>query len=191
MFAHVEGGTVTEWGPLPFSARRQDTGRVVHDLPGTGAKWRRACGWFEVIETPAPTEVGYWDTEPDLITGEPIPVWRTRPLTVDEIAVWTVELVDGAPTQVWTVRTKTADELAEETREANRDELAALDRLRAALLANKQWLERTSAPTNAQVIAHIDRLTKQMSALLRLVGAALHAELLDEIDDSLPEALRP
>ena len=67
-------------------------------------------------------------------------------------------------------------------REAVRVSLADLGRLREALAANRQWLDRPSAPTNAQTLAHLDRLTRQVSSLLRLVGADLHAELLEMED---------
>lgn len=88
MFALVDGESVTV-GELPFSARRQDMGRVVHDLPGTGRRWRQACGWFEVVDTEPPAhgdgEVAEFTVE--LVDGRPVKVWTVRPLTVDELAV--------------------------------------------------------------------------------------------------------
>ena len=47
------------------------------------------------------------------------------------------------------------------------------DRARAALDTNAAWLGRSSAPTNAQTLAHLDRLTKQVNALIRLEVRAL------------------
>ncbi len=54
MFAFVRNGQIEGWGDLPFTARRLDTGAVIHDLPGTGSIWQPACGWFAVAVTPAP-----------------------------------------------------------------------------------------------------------------------------------------
>lgn len=53
------------------------------------------------------------------------------------------------------------------------------DRARRALDTNATWLNRTSAPSNAQVLAHLDRLTRQVQALIRL---EIHA--LDDVTDT-------
>jgi hypothetical protein len=53
VFAHIYGGVVTEVGPLPFSARRQDTNQLVHDLPGVNRVWRKACGWYDLDDLAA------------------------------------------------------------------------------------------------------------------------------------------
>lgn len=48
------------------------------------------------------------------------------------------------------------------------NEATLRERARAAIAANNAWLGRSSAPTNAQTLAHIDRLTKECTALIRL-----------------------
>jgi hypothetical protein len=53
MFALISGGVVDEVGPLPFSARRQDTNHLVHDLPGVNRGWRKACGWYDLDDLAA------------------------------------------------------------------------------------------------------------------------------------------
>lgn len=167
----IESGTV---GPLPFSARRQDTFEVVHDLPGTGRHWRRACGWFEVVEVDPPT------VEP----GE----------TVD----LSVEVVDHLPTQVWTVRPKTADELQADVRTGNRSVLLDPVAAESAIDANQAWRDSTRA---AQVLAlegdltgnllrnivqdlirQSQRQARQLNSLWRLALAATSPALLDELD---------
>jgi adenylylsulfate kinase-like enzyme len=69
---------------------------------------------------------------------------------------------------------------AEKHRRKVREQLLDADALRQALAANRQWLDRTTAPTNVQTLAQIDRLTRQVSTLLRLVGGQVHADLLDD-----------
>jgi hypothetical protein len=46
---------------------------------------------------------------------------------------------------------------------------ALLSKAANALDVNRAWLGRTTAPTNAQSLAQIDRLTRQMNALIMLV----------------------
>ena len=48
LFAHIVDGVLQSVGPLPPSARRLDTGEVITDLAGTGAKWRRAAGYYDI-----------------------------------------------------------------------------------------------------------------------------------------------
>jgi hypothetical protein len=156
MFARVVDGKVESWGSLPESARRLDTGALIYDLPGAGRKWLRAAGWFPVVETDPP------EHDPD------------------RVAVASVELVDGIPTQRWKLRRRTRQEMVEFRRDETRAELSDLAGLRQALTANRQWLDRSTAPTNVQTLAQIDRLTRQVSTLLRLVGAQVHADLLDD-----------
>lgn len=61
---------------------------------------------------------------------------------------------------------------------AARDGSAAAIRSKAAaaLTVNLAWLGRDAAPTNAQVLAHLDRLTRQVNGLLRYA--------FDRLDDS-------
>ena len=48
LWAFIPGSAIVSVGALPTSARRLDTGHEVVDLGGTGAKWRRACGWWDL-----------------------------------------------------------------------------------------------------------------------------------------------
>lgn len=50
------------------------------------------------------------------------------------------------------------------------------DRATAALQANREWLQREGAPTNAQTVRHIDLLTRECSALIRLLLRRLDAD---------------
>lgn len=43
-----------------------------------------------------------------------------------------------------------------------------LSKARGAVIANRAWLNRSTAPTNAQAIDQIDRLTRQMNAIIFL-----------------------
>lgn len=43
-------------------------------------------------------------------------------------------------------------------------------KIKTAVTNNRTWLNRTSAPTNLQVVEHIDRLTRQMNAVMMLMG---------------------
>lgn len=84
-----------------------------------------------------------------------------------------VMLVDGVPTVTWTARAKTADELAAVAQATNAGSLEA--KARAALTANGTYLA-LAAPTNAQTVAQVKALTRQMTALIRL---SLRGDLLD------------
>lgn len=42
-------------------------------------------------------------------------------------------------------------------------------KVRQAIDVNTAWLDRASAPSNAQILQHIDRLTRQIVAIERLL----------------------
>jgi hypothetical protein len=77
------------------------------------------------------------------------------------------------------VQERRAELEAEKVRAEVRAELVDLESLRQALAANRMWLNSSTPPTAAQVVAQVDRLTRQVSTLLRLVGGRVHADLLD------------
>jgi hypothetical protein len=47
LWAHIVDGVLVSVGDLPAAARRLDTGELVYDLGGEGAKWLRATGYFD------------------------------------------------------------------------------------------------------------------------------------------------
>jgi hypothetical protein len=151
-FAFVDQGVATV-GRLPKSARRLDTRQWVMGLVEAPTELREACGWFQVTEAAAPN------------------------VTADQVAEVSVAVVDGRPVQQWTIRAKTADELAADTATRVSDDLRT--RMRAAVTDNAAYLA-IGAPPNAQNLAQIRRLTRQMNALIRAtVGGDL---LVDSTD---------
>lgn len=43
------------------------------------------------------------------------------------------------------------------------------DKVRLAIDANKAWLNRAGAPSNAEVLQHLDRVTRQLVAIEKLL----------------------
>jgi hypothetical protein len=163
-FARVVDGEIDIVGTLPYSARRLDTGRIIHDLFDTNRKWRRACGWYEVIETARPV---------------------VSPL---EVAEATVELVDGLPTQVWVVRPKTQSELDAANRAANRAELLAIagsniDALMAVVAELNVLTSLTNAEINANPAAHIKDVARSVKTCARQTVRI--ARVLTDMTDSI------
>lgn len=140
-YAHVTNGTVDTIGRLPNSARRTDTQQWVLGLATAPVELQRACGWYEVVETPRPDD--------------------TASVTHDR----SVELVNGTPTVVWTQRNKTPDEIAADTATTNGTTIRT--QAAAALDTNRTFLALAS-PTAAQNAAQIAKLTRQMNGLIRL-----------------------
>ena len=143
-WAHVVAGEIV--AVTPRCPRRERDAGVWWDLADPAV--RVARGWLEVVVA-APPESTFTETY------DPAPP----------------ALVDGVPTQQWAVRPWADGELrarAEATTEA-----VLHDRARAALARNGTWLGRAGAPTNADVLAHVDLLTRECSALIRLATRAL------------------
>ncbi len=147
-FALVVNGSIIEVrGVLPETARRLDNDAWVMSLAYANADLRAACGWVEIVEVAAPV------------------------VQASEIADQSVTLVNGTPTRTWTVRNKTADELNIDAENTGRTTLKA--KAVTALAANATYLAIVS-PTNAQVVAQVRALTKEVNALIRLAdGFAL------------------
>ena len=132
IYAYTADQTVVHVGPLPSTARRQDTGQwVTPPADGWTAALLAACGWFPVVEVPRPA-----DTE--TTTSDPAPV----------------ALVAGVPTQQWAVRPWTAEELTAkaeaaaervryETHQAILDATAAL--MTDAHTDGQPWVQPTAA----------------------------------------------
>ena len=127
-----------------------------HVGPGNGDTWTdelaAACGFAPVVETLAPTP------------------------GATQVPVSTVELVNGTPTRTWTLRDKTAAELAAETQATNTGTLEG--KARQALTVNANFLA-LAAPTQAQTLAQVRALTRETTALIKLL---LRGELLDNTD---------
>jgi hypothetical protein len=88
IYVRIIGGVMGPPTALPPIAKQLDgagqpTGPFLEMIDQAN---REAAGYFQVVETPAPT------------------------LTVTQRANYTVEMVSGVPTQVWTVRTENAQE---------------------------------------------------------------------------------
>jgi hypothetical protein len=77
---------------------------------------------------------------------------------------------------VWVERPKTADEITQATVTVN--ETTLTDKLRQALEANTAFLDLTT-PTNAQILTHLRRITRETNALMRF-----QLRDLDDISDT-------
>ena len=146
-YYHLPTGTVRQ---PRGSEQRTDTGQWVSPPNRAWTDDLAAlCGFAPIIDTPQPADT-------DTTTHD-------RRITV----------IDGTPTVTWTPRAKTADELAAVAQATNTGALEA--KARAALTANGTYLA-LAAPTNAQTVAQVKALTRQMTALVRL---SLRGDLLD------------
>ena len=143
MFAHVTAGTVDQTGTPPATAFAD--GRW-WDLRTLDPAALAATGWLPADETPRPAD--------------------TAVATSD--MSWTI--LNGRAVQTWTVRPKSAAELANDTRATNNTDLRT--KAQNALAANSTYLAIVS-PTNAQNVAQVQRLTREVSALIRLEISAL------------------
>ena len=141
-YALVTSSTIqAESGRVPNAARRLDTQQWVLGLPDASVALQQACGWFAVTDTPRPAE--------------------TPTTTHDR----TVQLVANVPTVVWTSRPKTPDELAADTATAN--DATIRTQATTALDTNRTFIALAS-PTQAQTLAQVKALSRQMNGLIRL-----------------------
>ena len=147
-YALVVGGTIqsTRSTPPP-AARRLDTGAWVTPLDGAWTDpLAAACGWLPVVVVARPAD------------------------TATHTSDYSVTLISGVPTETWTVRAKTQAELDSSAITTNEADLIA--RAKTALTANAAFLALTT-PTTAQAVAQVKALTRQVNALIRLVGRDL------------------
>ena len=89
IYAYTADQTVVHVGPLPSTARRQDTGQWVTPPPdGWTPELLAACGWYELTGTPrpAPVQGRVHESTVDLVDGLPVRVWTWRPWTADALA---------------------------------------------------------------------------------------------------------
>ena len=143
MFAHVTNGTVDQIGNPPATAFAD--GRW-WDLRTLDPGALTATGWLPVDETARPADTA----------------------TTTSDMSWTI--TNGRAVQTWTVRPKTAAELDGDAAATNSANLR--DKARTAITANNTYLALVS-PTNAQVVAQVNRLTRENTALIRLTINAL------------------
>lgn len=142
-YALVVGGIIqsTRNTPPP-AARRLDTGAWVTPLDGIWTEaLAAACGWL------------------------PVAVVARTADTATHTSDYAVTLVGGVPTDTWTVRAKTQAELDATTSTTNG---AALLAKAATALTNNAAFLAVASPTNAQAVAQVKALTRQVNALIRL-----------------------
>lgn len=138
MYAHVTAGVVDAVGQPPQIVYQGDRW---WDLRDREPATLTLVGWFPVVEAerPADTATTRWD-----------PVFTPTGETV---------------TQSWVEVPKAQEEIDAETFETNR--LALLDKARNALTTNNAYLA-VGSPTNAQNLAQIRALTREVNALIKL-----------------------
>lgn len=142
-YALVVGGIIqsTRNTPPP-AARRLDTGAWVTPLDGIWTvPLAAACGWLPVTVVARPA------------------------VTSTHTSDYSVTLVGGVPTETWTVRAKTQAELDATT--STTSEAALLAKAATALTTNATFLA-IGSPSNAQAVAQVQALTRQVNALIRL-----------------------
>ena len=112
-----------------------------------------------------PPDTG-WTPELAALVGFVTVVETAAPaVTTSQVAESAVTLPDGIPTRTWTVRPKTPAELAADTATAN----GVTVRTRAELgLATNSTFLAVASPSNAQTVAQVKALTRQVSGLIRL-----------------------
>lgn len=137
-YALVLDGQIQSVGPLPRGASRLSDRAWLQPLDPADAA---SCGYLEVVDVERPAD--------------------TAQVTHDR----SVELVDGTPTVVWTQRAWTPEELTARTEAANGSTIRT--QAETVLTANRTFLGLAS-PTNAQTLAQVRALTRQMNGLIRL-----------------------
>lgn len=145
----VNSGAIVgaEMWSLPPAARRLDTGAWVTPAGGVwSAPEMAACGLVHVVAVARPAD--------------------TATTTTDR----SVTLLAGVPTEVWTSRPKTQAEVDAATAATN--DLDLRSKAATALTNNTAYLG-IGSPTNAQAVAQVSALTRQVNALIRLAIRAL------------------
>lgn len=144
MYVRVVAGAIVsapQTAP-PAGAQRLDTGAWVTPPNGVWTDPLAAtCGWLPVTVVARPADT---------------------PTTTSD---YSVTLVGGIPTDTWTARAKTQGEIDAATATANMATL--LGKADAASTNNAAYLALAS-PTNAQAVAQVAALTRQVTVLVRL-----------------------
>ncbi len=138
-YALIQNEAIQQIGPLP---KIWNDGTRYWDLRDPSQVDLTALGWLEVVQVARPAD--------------------TATTTFDR----SVTLVDGSPTETWTERDKTQAELDSDVTEANRSSIET--KSRSAIQGNKDYLA-LSSPSNADRNAQLEALTRQSTALIRLV----------------------
>lgn len=141
IYALVRDDTVTALG-LPDSARRLDSGEWVLGLANAPENLKAACGYLPIKPTPTPEAKN------------------------DGIIERRIAIIDGAPVEEYIERPASDTERAARTAEQNGTTLRAA--ARTALDTNAQYLA-IGTPSAAQIATQVRALTRQTSALIRLV----------------------
>lgn len=163
---------------LPGSARVLATDQWVAPnggLAAATAELRESCGYFEIVEVPAPA------------------------LQPNQRAEYQIQLIGGDPTQVWTIRTETAEELAGRTQATNRNLLSDVPTLQTKIDELKSFLAdpdvefinnlaNNTMPTaqqlNRALKAMIRQQRREANATIRLFRALFGGSLLEDISDT-------
>ena len=143
MYAHVTGTTVDTIGQPPRLVLQDDQWI---DLRTLDPELLASAGWYPLTLTTRPAD--------------------TASTTTDMSYVY----ADGKVTQVWTERPKTAAEIDAANAESNRTQIEA--KAAQALSANATFLAIAS-PTNAQTLAQVKMLTRECTAIIRLLLSRL------------------
>lgn len=138
MYAHVTSGVVDSVGPPPQLVFQD--GRW-WDLRDRDPATLALVGWYPVTEAARPADTATTRWEPAFTFN------------------------GGTVTQSWVEVPKSAAEIQAQTEQTNRDALLA--KARNALTVNATYLG-VASPTNAQNLAQIRALTRQVNALIKL-----------------------
>jgi hypothetical protein len=139
-YALVQDDEIVSVGPLPRTATKPN-GSTVY-LRSASDEKLESLGYYEVVETPAPTPA--------------------QGNTVES----TVELVNGIPTRVWTERPMTPEELLAQTRLANRTTLET--NLDADIVTLQNTINTANATINANPAAYIKDTARAVRRLAKL-----------------------
>lgn len=133
--------TNTERSPGRLETKLSDGAQLGPPDTGWTAELAALCGFVTVVNTARPAD------------------------TPTETYVRSVVRIGDVVSVVWTARLWTADELAAQQANVNGDTIR--DRAALALTGNSAFLA-LATPTNAEAVAQIRALTRQVNGLIRL-----------------------